>query len=71
MEFVLKPVYRAAFALNPRYRTESFSGEILSDLEQVLERTLGAEESIKALTAFQSYYGTGQLLCCLHHAIVK
>jgi hypothetical protein len=60
MEFVLKPVYRAAFALNPRYRTEPFSGEVLSDIEQVLERTLGAEESIKALTVFQSYYRTGR-----------
>jgi hypothetical protein len=31
MEFVLKPVYRAAFALNPRYRTEPFSGEVVSE----------------------------------------
>jgi hypothetical protein len=34
MEFILKPVYRAAFALNPRYPTASFSGIVLSHLNR-------------------------------------
>jgi hypothetical protein len=46
MDFVVKPMYRAAYALNPRYRTEHFSADVESDLQKVLEIILGDEDSI-------------------------
>jgi hypothetical protein len=58
--FIVQPLYRAAFALNPRFRAPEFPDEVLTDLEEVLVRCLGEKEGMKAFTVFQSYYTTGR-----------
>lgn len=60
MGFIMQPVYRAAYALNPRYRTETFDNEVMDDLEYVLNRTLGEDAGADALTVFRGFYVTGR-----------
>jgi hypothetical protein len=53
--FIVQPLYRAAFALNHRFRVPEFPAEVLTDLEDVLVLCLGEQEGIRAFTVFPSY----------------
>lgn len=58
--FVNQPVYRAAYALNPKYRTERISAEILLDVDAVVVQCMGAEQGQKAMEVFRNDYITGR-----------
>lgn len=60
MEFIMQPIYRAGYALNPHYRTETFDEDVMIDLEYVLTRMLGQDEGTDALAVFQTQYCTGR-----------
>ena len=62
IDFITTPVYMAAYALNPRYRTPEFPEDITDALQEVLNKLLGEVEGIKAYSVFQSEYLTGRKL---------
>lgn len=57
-DFILTPVYRAAYALNPQYLYTDFDSDVLDDLQSVLKTTLGELEGVKAYAIFSGLYKT-------------